>query len=75
MVSYFENQKPFIFVLCLNFSIQTNIKTLFLILHSNLSKKQQPQQQQQTNKQTNKQTKKPKKTKRNGTLGTRILFI
>ena len=59
MVSYFENQKPFIFVLCLNFSIQTNIKTLFLIPHSNLSKKQQPQQQ----KQTKKQTKKPKKTK------------
>ena len=53
MVSYFENQKPFIFVLCLNFSIQTNIKTLVLIPYSNLSKQQQPQQQQQTNKQKN----------------------
>ena len=40
MSSYFENRKAISFyVLCLNFSIEAKIKTLFLILHFNLSKK------------------------------------
>ena len=47
---YFENRRTIQFyILCLNFRIETKIKTLFLILYFNLSK--------QTNKQTNKQTK------------------
>ena len=40
MFSYFENQKTILFYgLCLNFSIETKIKTLFLISYFNLSKK------------------------------------
>ena len=38
--SYFENRKTiWFFVLCLNFSINPEIKTSFLILHSSLFKK------------------------------------
>ena len=40
MFSYFENRKTTYFdVFCLNFSIETKIKTLFLISYFNLSKK------------------------------------
>ena len=40
MFSYFENRKTTYFdVFCLNFSIQTKIKTLFVISYFNLSKK------------------------------------
>ena len=40
MFSYSENRKTTYFdVFCLNFSIETKIKTLFLISYSNLSKK------------------------------------
>ena len=40
MFSYFENRKTTYFdVSCLNFSIETKIKTLFLISYFNLSKK------------------------------------
>ena len=40
MFSYFENQKSTYFdVFCLNCSIETKIKTLFLISYFNLSKK------------------------------------
>ena len=40
MLSYFENQKTTCFDdFCLNFSIETKIKTLFLISYFNLSKK------------------------------------
>ena len=40
MFSYFENGKTAYFdVFCLNFSIETKIKTLFLISYFNLSKK------------------------------------
>ena len=40
MFSYFENRKTTSFdVFCLNFSIGTKIKSLFLILYFNLSKK------------------------------------
>ena len=39
MFSYFENGKPAFFdVFCLNFSIETKIKTIFLISYFNLSK-------------------------------------
>ena len=39
--SYFENRKTISFyVLCLSFNVETKIKTLFLISHFNLSKKQ-----------------------------------
>ena len=42
MFSYFENQKTTYFdVFCLNFGIETKIKTLFLISYFNLSKKTQ----------------------------------
>ena len=52
MFRYSENRKTTYFdVFCLNFIIETKIKTFFLISYFNLSKK------------------------RNGTLGTRILFI
>ena len=38
--SYFENRKTIYFdVFCLNFTIETKIKTLFLISYFNLSKK------------------------------------
>ena len=41
MFSYFENRQTTYFdVFCLNFSIETKIKTLFLISYFNLSKKQ-----------------------------------
>ena len=40
MSSYFENRKTISFyVLCLNFSMETKIKALFLTSHFNLSKK------------------------------------
>ena len=40
MFSYFENRKTTYFdVFCLNFSIETKIKTLFLISYFDLSKK------------------------------------
>ena len=43
MLGYFENWKTsyfyMLYVLCLNFSIETKIKTLFLISHYSLSKK------------------------------------
>ena len=40
MFSYFENRKTTYFdVFCLNFSIETKIKTLFLISSFSLSKK------------------------------------
>ena len=40
MFSYFENRKTIKFyVLCLSFSIETKIKTLFLISYFNLSEK------------------------------------
>ena len=40
MFSYFKNRKTTYFdVFCLNFSIETKIKTLFLISYFNLSKK------------------------------------
>ena len=40
MFSYFENRKTTYFdVFCLKFSIETKIKSLFLILYFNLSKK------------------------------------
>ena len=40
MFSYFENRKTTYFdVFCLNFSIETKMKTLFLISYFNLSKK------------------------------------
>ena len=41
MFSYFENRKTTHFdVFCLNFSIETKIKALFLISYFNLSEKQ-----------------------------------
>ena len=40
MVSYFKNRKTTYFdVFCLNFSIETKIKTIFQIFYSNLSKR------------------------------------
>ena len=40
MPSYFENKKTIWFnVLCINFSIETKMKALFLISYFNLSKK------------------------------------
>ena len=40
MFSYFENRETTCFdVFCLNFSVETKIKTLFLIPYFNLSKK------------------------------------
>ena len=40
MFSYFENRKTTYFdVFCLNFSIETKIKIIFLISYFNLSKK------------------------------------
>ena len=40
MSSYFEKRKTISFyVLCLNFSIKTKMKTIFLITHFNLSRK------------------------------------
>ena len=40
MFSYFKNRKTIYFdVFCLNFSIETKIKTFFLIPYFNLSKK------------------------------------
>ena len=39
MFSYFENLKTIkVYILCLNFSMKTKIKTLFLISHVTLSK-------------------------------------
>ena len=41
MFSYFKNQKTTYFdVFCLNFSIETKIKTIFQISHFNLPKKE-----------------------------------
>ena len=52
MFSYHEIRKTiYYYVLCFNFSIETKIKTLFLIQYFNLTKK----------------------TKRNATLGTRLI--
>ena len=38
MFSYFETEKPFSLMFCPNYSIETNIKTIFLISYFNLPK-------------------------------------
>ena len=70
MVSYFENQKTIYF--CFMSQLQYTNK------HQNFSSNsvfQFIKTTTTTATTTNKQTKKPPKTKRNETLGTRILFI
>ena len=66
MSSYYENRKTIsFFALCLNFSIETKIKILFLISHFNLSK--------QNKKKKKKKMKKKTKQEQNGTFGTRLM--